>query len=342
MRKVLALLIAVAVIVNTKAQTPPLITKTFSGSVVNYVDAGTSGGNILVAGVSDGFKAELYAVPNNSNEKGLSVEQIKERLANNYELKFEVENNKFIAQAKPKRNNMNWKKGLSISFKIYVPQNVSTDLATSGGNIELSNLKGKQEFATSGGNLVVTGLSGEIDGTTSGGNIVIENSNDNINMTTSGGNVEAKHCTGKISLTTSGGNIIIDDLKGDIKASTSGGNVTGQVIEGELNAGTSGGNISLSNLLCSVDAATSGGDINVSVAKLSKHIKLTNSGGNIKLELPQNSSVDLNLYADKIKTETLQSFSGRFEEEKVEGKLNGGGIPVTIRADGGKIELGFK
>jgi hypothetical protein len=42
---------------------------------------------------------------------------------------------------------------LSISFKVFVPKNTSTDLSTSGGSISLTNLTGEQKFSTSGGSL---------------------------------------------------------------------------------------------------------------------------------------------------------------------------------------------
>lgn len=342
MKKFCLVFLSAVFAVMASAQTSPLITKPLAEGTVSSVLSETSGGNILVTGGTGSFKAELYAVANNSKEKNMSEQEIKERLEKDYDVKLELEGNKLIATAKPKFKSMNWKKGLSISFKIYVPKNVSTDISTSGGNIELYHVTGNQDFTTSGGNLIVEDVAGKINGTTSGGNIIINNAKDEMNLTTSGGNIEAKQCDGKIKLITSGGNIEMIALKGNIKATTSGGNVSGDTIEGELNASTSGGNIELSGLSCNVVAATSGGDMSVSIKKLVNNVRLSNSGGNIKLDLPKNSPVDLNLYGEKIKTDQLENFSGKFEEDKIEGKLNGGGATVTVRADGGTIQLGLK
>jgi hypothetical protein len=342
MKKTGLLFINAAITVMACAQNSPVITKTFAAGSINSVQSETAGGNIVVTGVDGSCRAELYAVANNSKENKISGQEVQDRLEKEYDVKVEMEGNKLIATAKPKSRMMNWKKGLSISFKLYVPKNVSTNLATSGGNIELYQVQGNQDFSTSGGNLVIADAGGKINGTTSGGNISIENGKDDINLSTSGGNIQAKECDGKIRLITSGGNIQMNGLKGNIKATTSGGNVMGEVIAGELNAATSGGNIVLSSLTCSVDAATSGGDITVSVTKLVKHVRLSNSGGNVKLNLPHSCSADLNLYADKIKTDRLENFSGKIEEEKVEGKMNGGGVTVTVKADGGSIHLGLE
>lgn len=341
MKKFCLLCCSSVIAILVSAQTSPLITKPLPGNISSVLSQ-TSGGNIVVTGVTGSFKAELYAVANHSKDKNLSEQELNNRLEKEYEVKLELEGNKLIATAKPKYRNINWKKGLSISFKIYVPKNVSTDISTSGGNIELYHVTGTQDFTTSGGNLVVTGVAGKINGTTSGGNIIIENAKEEINLATSGGNIEASNCDGKIKLITSGGNIEMTALKGNIKAGTSGGNVSGQTIEGDLNASTSGGNIVLTALSCNVVAATSGGDMSVSIVKLVSNVRLSNSGGNIKLEIPQNSPVDINLYAEKIKTDKLANFSGKFEEDKIEGTLNGGGATVTVKADGGSIQFGLK
>jgi DUF4097 and DUF4098 domain-containing protein YvlB len=97
---------------------------------------------------------------------------------------------------KTKRKKYGLEKGLSISFKVFVLKNVSTDLSTSGGSINLTNLTGDQKFSTSGGSLHIDNVGGKIDGRTSGGSIHLENSRDDIDLSTSGGSIEASNCNG--------------------------------------------------------------------------------------------------------------------------------------------------
>lgn len=324
------------------AQDKPIITKSLDGAGITFIEAETSGGNIIVTGESNELRAELWAVPNNSKDNSMSAEQIKEKLDNDYEIKFSIEGNRLVAIARRKRKAYNWKNGLSISFKMYVPKKVSSNLTTSGGNIELKGIEGKQDFVTSGGNLVVDDAGGNITGTTSGGNISVQHARDEINMTTSGGNIEVKDCTGRIKLATSGGNISLSGLNGNINAGTSGGNVSAEEITGELKASTSGGNLSLSKLSCMVEAATSGGEIEVSLLQLSGYVRVNNSGGNIRLFLPKGSGADLTITGDRISTETLENFSGKLDKEMIDGKLNGGGAKVAVRAESGNVFLGFK
>ena len=318
----------------------PYMTKSLSGESVKSTEVETSGGSISVTGVNSAAetKVEVY-VWSNRGRDDLSKEEIEKRLQQ-YDLSVTVNNNKLTAFAKPKHRDLDWDKGLSISFKVFVLKNVSTDLSTSGGSISLTNLTGDQKFRTSGGSLHVDNLGGKVDGRTSGGSIHVENSRDDIELETSGGSIDAHNCNGNLRLSTSGGSLKLRDLKGNINASTSGGSVNGRNISGELMTETSGGGIHLFELACSVEASNSGGSIDIEIKELGKYVKISNSGGSISLQLPKNKGVNLDLSGGKIKTGQLGNFDGKIEEDRLEGKLNGGGTPVRVTSSG-RISLEF-
>lgn len=318
----------------------PYMTKSLSGESVKSTEVETSGGSISVTGVNSAAetKVEVY-VWSNRGRDDLSKEEIEKRLQQ-YDLSVTVNNNKLTAIAKPKHRDLDWDKGLSISFKVFVLKNVSTDLSTSGGSISLTNLTGDQKFRTSGGSLHVDNLGGKVDGRTSGGSIHVENSRDDIELETSGGSIDAHNCNGNLRLSTSGGSLKLRDLKGNINASTSGGSVNGRNISGELMTETSGGGIHLFELACSVEASNSGGSIDIEIKELGKYVKISNSGGSISLQLPKNKGVNLDLSGGKIKTGQLGNFDGKIEEDRLEGKLNGGGTPVRVTSSG-RISLEF-
>lgn len=326
---------------QNKTDAEPYLTKTFGNEAVKNVESETSGGNITVTGGAGTNRVEMY-VRSNNREGQLSKEEIQKRLDADYDLDISISNGTVRAKAKPKRSNMDWKRALSISFKVHVPQTVSTDLATSGGNIQLSNLSGSQKFSTSGGNLTVENTSGKTKGSTSGGNVYVKGSKDDIQLTTSGGNIEALDCTGDLALSTSGGSIKLTRLNGQIEASTSGGNVEGKTIEGALAAHTSGGNVALDDLACSLNASTSGGHIDIAIKQLRNDVKISNSGGNINLQLPKGAGVDLDLRGSKVQNIKLDGFSGTIEDDQIRGKLNGGGTSVAVRAGSGRVSLVFK
>ncbi|WP_315815892.1 DUF4097 family beta strand repeat-containing protein [Paraflavitalea speifideaquila] len=274
----------------------------------------------------------------------LSKEEIQKRLDADYEFSISTDNHKLTVIAKPKDRSgrWDWKRALSISFKLFVPRNVATNLSTSGGNIDMAHLTGTQDFRTSGGNLHLDDLAGKVKGTTSGGNIHLSNSKDDITLTTSGGNITASKSNGRLDLNTSGGNVTLEDLTGNIDATTSGGSVRANTISGDLSATTSGGNVSLDDLACSVNASTSGGNITVNIKEVGKFVKLSNSGGNISLSMPGNKGLDLRITGDKVKADKMSNFSGTIENDSIDGKLNGGGIPVTVRGSSGRVTLTIK
>ncbi|HZH96555.1 MAG TPA: DUF4097 family beta strand repeat-containing protein [Flavisolibacter sp.] len=321
----------------------PYQTKSLAGESIKNVEVQTSGGSISVwGGNASEARVEVFVTQNNNRgNSALSKEEIKKRLEEDYVLNVAVNNGKVTATAKPKERNMDWKRSLNISFKVFVTPGVSTELETSGGSISLKNLSGNQDFHTSGGSLTVDNMSGKVKGRTSGGSIHVVNSKDEIDLETSGGSIHAENCTGNLNLSTSGGSLTLTGLKGKTKANTSGGNIKGSNIEGALSASTSGGNVALTNLYCSLETSTSGGHIDVSIKKLGEYIKIGNSGGNVDIQLPQNAAVDLKLRG-KIKTSNLNNFSGDKDDEELTGKLNGGGIPVTVRAGSGRVSLSFE
>src|SRR6476661_5802931 len=306
MKKYLLFFLLAALQFSVKAQKSdkPFMTKSLSNESIKDVEVETSGGSISVSGVAaTEARVEVYITSNNNKE--LTKEEIQQRLNEKYNLNVSVANNKVTATARQKEKITDWKKALNISFKVFVPKNVSTDLSTSGGSISLNNLSGNLKFSTSGGSLDLDNVSGNVDGRTSGGSIDLRNSKDDIDLSTSGGSIDAKNCEGKLRLSTSGGSLDLKDLKGDIRATTSGGGIHGSDIEGELIAHTSGGSIHFSDLSCSLETSTSGGNIDVSIKQIGKYIKISNSAGNIDITLPKNKGLDLDLSASKIKTDQL-------------------------------------
>lgn len=333
-----ALFVSVSLSAKKWDQTP-YKTQSFGSQSVTRVESSTAGGNIVVTGGTGETRVEVFVQASNFKLGGLSNAEIDERIKQDYDLDVTLSGGVLTAKAKSKERNLNWKRSLSISFKIYVPSNVSSKLGTSGGNIVLSNLNGTQDFTTSGGNLDLSGLKGKLKGITSGGNIKLVNSSDDINLSTSGGNVTAEDCKGTLDLSTSGGNVEMRRLGGKVTATTSGGNVVAENITGDLGASTSGGNVRLRDLSGSVEASTSGGHMSVAIVKLGSYVKLSNSGGNIEVQLPKEKGMDLDIRADKVKVDFLNNFNGKMEDDRIDGRLNGGGVPVTIRGGSGRVSL---
>lgn len=299
-----------------------LIKKSFPISTIKAANVTTSGGSISVMGDADQEAViEMYVKSNRG--RSLSKSEIQEILDQDYEINIEQRNGVLHAHAKS-RGNLSWMNALSISFKIRTGNNLTTDLSTSGGSIQLANLSGKQSFKTSGGSLELENIIGNIDGKTSGGSI------------------KAYNAQGIINLRTSGGTISLEDLEGEVAVSTSGGSINGNSIEGSLSAKTSGGSINLKDLVCEVNASTSGGSVTVGIIELVGEVQLSTSGGSVNLTLPINASANLNLKGSKVNASSLSNFNGTNSKGVLRGTINGGRTQVKASTSAGSVNLTFK
>lgn len=341
MKKLLFTLCPLLIALGSTAQDDnetPYRTQNFTGSVGN-VRVETSGGSIRVEGnQSSGVKVEMYVRGNNWPQNKLSKEEIEERLKE-YDVTIANEGGTVVATAKRKnKDNWDWKRSVSISFRVYGPRNLGTDLKTSGGSIHLAKLSGQQNFATSGGSLHLDDLEGSIKGRTSGGSIHVDNCRKDIDLATSGGSIEAKNSSGTLSLRTSGGSLRLNDLKGQVRATTSGGSVQAENIDGDLEARTSGGSIRLQNIAGSLQASTSGGSIDAEIDRLGQFVKLSTSAGGVRVRMPLDKGLDLDLRGNRVNI-PLSKFDGDVEKNHVRGRMNGGGIPVNISASSGSVTV---
>lgn len=345
MKKLLFLLVFGLPVVVLNAQSgdrQPYMQKSFARGAVHDLQVETSGGNISVSGSNTGdARVEVYVWAD--NRRDLSREELQKRVEEQYDLNVGLEGSKLVAIAKPKKSfNWNNRHGVSISFRVFSPVEVSSHIRTSGGNLELKDLSGNEDFSTSGGNMDVTHLAGTIRGRTSGGNVTVTDSHNDIDLATSGGNMSATRCEGKVHLETSGGNVGLHSVKGTIRATTSGGQVDGGQIEGELQAHTSGGNIDLADVSGSLEASTSGGNIHVTFLSVEKYVDLSNSSGDITVQLPGNKGMDLRFDGERVHVSSMNNFRGDQDEHHIRGTVNGGGIPVKVDGSGGSVHVNFR
>lgn len=288
---------------SNPSQDEPYQVESFELNSPGTLDVQTSGGHITVEGSSsNSVRVEMYVRKNGQNllpednslenwdinitQSGSSIEAIAKRLNKNQ--RFWNDNN-----------------NVSISFVVYTPREMSSNLKTSGGHITTRGLSGNQQVATSGGHLELTNLKGTI------------------------------------KARTSGGHIDISDIQGDINARTSGGHIDIRKAEGSIRIKTSGGHIELADVGGSVEASTSGGGISADLNSIGQFIDLRTSGGNININVPDNIGLDLNLRGSYIST-NLKNFSGEVDRDEVKGELNGGGPMISARTSAGTVSLSFQ
>jgi len=218
--------------------------------------------------------------------------------------------------------------GLTVHIRISVPRKFDANLETEGGTIEATGLEGSVEAKTSGGDLCFTNIHGLVNGQTSGGNVRILGGADKLEVRTSGGTIVIKDYHGPAaSADTSGGDISVAGCTGALAVKTSGGNISVENFSGpQLNADTGGGTIALdlaSALLADSFIRTSGGNITARMADgVAANLLAATDGGMITTEIPVSATA-----------------KGKVQENKLEGKINGGGPKLVLKTSGGNIEI---
>lgn len=195
---------------------------------------------------------------------------------------------------------------LRVRFEVKVPVQYNVDLHSSGGSIQVADLKGQANTHTSGGSLKFGNIEGDVNGKTSGGSIAIES------------------CHGEVNVKTSGGGIRIGRVKGNVDAHTSGGAVEVEEVFGNIVAKTSGGHIE-----CTI------------TKQPTDNCYLKTSGGSIRVNLKEDIAVNLDARTSggKVRTDFPIVIQGELNSRHLRTEINGGGPDLVAHTSGGGIQI---
>ncbi|MBN1300071.1 MAG: DUF4097 family beta strand repeat protein [Melioribacteraceae bacterium] len=273
-------------------------------------------------------------------------------------------------------------------FSIKIPKRFDVKFITMGGDIFVNKVDGEIAGTTMGGDLKMNNLKGTIELTTMGGDIELKNSDVDGNVKTMGGNVNVEDVTGdvdaesmggdikqnnvkrrssssvgdEVHISTMGGDIEVDEAPFGAKVKTMGGDIIVNKAEKYVDAHTMGGDIDIKSVDGWVKLKTMGGDIKVKYngdpQADDRDFTITSMGGDIKIYLPENFSMELELEVmyDKhheddarISSDFSISEERSAEWKKIDGKKNktitgngiqaGGKNKLSVRTRNGGIYL---
>lgn len=279
----------------------------------------SSDGNIEVVPGNTKKAEVLYIVTRNSKLLKIDRKELEKELTITV---VQTGNSLDISVVYPKTEMFNKKNLPQVNFKITVPKETSCDLHTSDGNVSLSGLTSNQQCKTSDGNVAISSVTGDVIGRTSDGNINV------------------KQITGAVEARTSDGNIVAEDIKGNTQSVTSDGNIVLSKVTGDITISTSDGDIAFDNVSGSVKASSSDGNIRGNILELKRSLAVRTSDGNISITVPDRLGLDLDIKGESLDV-ALNNFSGTSDEKYIHGKINGGGIPVSLTSDG-NVSLNYK
>jgi DUF4097 and DUF4098 domain-containing protein YvlB len=277
------------------------------------VSVSSSDGNIEAVAF-EGKKTDIfYIVKKNNKLLNISRQELEKEVT--LEVVQAGNSLSIVVKYKNELQSFNWKDQMVVSFRLQVPKETACDLRTSDGNVSIKGLTSDQKCKTSDGNLNISDIEGSVFASTSDGNISV------------------KKVVGPVEVKTSDGNIQLEDIKGDAKAGTSDGNIGVHRISGNTSVKTSDGDILFRDLSGSVTANTSDGNVSGNVLELKSELTVRTSDGNISVAIPDRLGLDLDIKGESLDV-PLNNFSGRSDKKSIQGKSNGGGIPVNLSTSG--------
>jgi len=192
---------------------------------------------------------------------------------------------------------------INMEATITIPSSLVINASTAGGHINATNLSSKQHLKTSGGHINLNAVQGE---------------------------TVAK---------TAGGHITCDELSGNIVLSTGGGHIRVNQLDGTLTAKTGGGHIEIQDASGTVTAKTSGGNISTTMVQAKGPLKFATSAGNVSLFIPVDLGANLKVDGSTVNLASPFDFSGTQNKGRLDGTLNGGGIPIEISCGFGNVNI---
>ncbi|MFT7035148.1 MAG: hypothetical protein ACJA2S_003670 [Cyclobacteriaceae bacterium] len=301
----------------------PTKVKTFkiSGSGALFVES--DGGGVVVEG-SDRSNVKIMAYIHYKGKTLSADDPMLSELSEKFKVIMKKNGSEIVARVERSLTSMLWNQ-VGVSFTVFAPRNMSCELTSNGGGVDASGVSGTHEIESNGGGVNLEDMTGVTETRSHGGGVRVYNQD------------------GKIKIVSSGGGVSLTDGKGDVYARSSGGSVRLENIDGRIDASSSGGAVRIVGTAPSVVAQSSGGSISMDISGLTKEVDLKTSGGGISAVIRDGKELglDLDLKSQNVNIDLI-NFSGVAKKDRVEGKSNGGGIPVYMRTSGGSINVKFQ
>jgi DUF4097 and DUF4098 domain-containing protein YvlB len=284
------------------------------------VSISSSDGNIDAVAFDNDKTDIFYIVRKNNRVLNISRAELEKELT--LEVQQSGSSLNIVVKYKNEFGWTDWRDKMVVSFRLQLPRESACNLRTSDGNISLKGFNRDQRCNTSDGDVSISDVRGAVVASTSDGNI---------SLTKVSGNVEVK---------TSDGDIRIEEIKGDARATTSDGNVVVSKVMGNISMKTSDGDLTFRDIAGSLNAHTSDGNVTGNIVELKNELTIRTSDGNISILVPSNVGMDLNIKGESLDV-PLNNFSGHSDERSIQGKSNGGGIPVNLSTSG-NVSLAYR
>jgi DUF4097 and DUF4098 domain-containing protein YvlB len=166
---------------------------------------------------------------------------------------------------------------------------------------------------------------------------------------TEDGNLSVRGLAGNLRMHSGDGSVTLEDLRGDLHLTASDGNINIHNATGTLEARASDGHMRVDGQFSAVHLHTSDGNLELSLAagsRLTAASRIESSDGRVTVRVPQNLAADLDVstsdgHVDCALPLTMDNYNsgGESSHHHLAGRLNGGGVPLSIHTSDGNVSI---
>jgi hypothetical protein len=164
---------------------------------------------------------------------------------------------------------------------------------------------------------------------------------------TSDGNVTLSGLQGDLNLTTGDGDVDLDHVSGDLHIKSGDGHVKITDADGSIDARTSDGSLTVDGLFHALTLHTSDGGLDLNLregTKLTEASTIQSSDGSVTIRVPRDFAADLSVHSSDGHVDcalplTVDHYQSGGAGHDLHGKLNGGGIPLTVHTSDGNVKI---
>ena len=216
---------------------------------------------------------------------------------------------------------------------VICPHDTQVVVGAVGGSLSAEALTGRFEVESVSGNLKL-GQVGDISVGQVNGNVRARQLNGSFMIQLGRGNVKIYGAAGELSLGHIGGNLLVRDAGADLRAESVGGNVKVYGAQGALVLGRIDGNLLVRDSGDDVRAEWVGGSVSLEPSPLLLQSIAVQSGGNVKIRLPEGANVRARLRAGGGVRSNVDGVTTTEEDGTTSVLLGSGDADLAVEAAG--------
>ena len=165
---------------------------------------------------------------------------------------------------------------------------------------------------------------------------------------TSDGSLKVAGLSGSVQLQTSDGSVDVSDVSGAVRLKASDGSIQLHNITGTLESRSSDGRAHIDGQFTGVQVHTSDGSLELTLndgTKLATASRIESSDGSVMIHVPRTLAADLEIHTGDghIKCDlplVMEGYDSKTDSgHNLRGRVNGGGVPLSIRTSDGNVTI---